>query len=117
MKLLPAECHGIEQMHGPACSRRPVGLAGRGAQAREIAVDKSGIDPALTKRRGAAEIGKKGHVSSHAGDERCIKRFEKSIECAVAGWRMDDELRDHGIIKRRHVVAGFNTRLNSDRVG
>ena len=92
----------------------PIELPRHGAQNRKITVDKTGINFALPKGSGSAQIGEEEHVGSHPGDHCCIERLGKPIKRAFACWRVGDELGDHWIVKWRHLAAGFDAAVHPD---
>ena len=79
------------------------------AEARKIAIDKTGIDLALPKGVGAAEVREERDIAAHTGDQRAVERRREPVERCLTRRRMSDELGDHRVIERADLAARFDT--------
>src|SRR5262249_18860205 len=104
----------LKQRCGPESSGCAIRLARYRAQCSKTAIDKSGIDLAVAKRRGTAQARQKGHIGTNPGNCRGIEAFGKTLKRGSTGRCARDEFGNHWIVKRRHRIAAFDPAIDPD---
>jgi hypothetical protein len=78
-----------------------------------MSIDEAGVEGALAKFRGAAQSGEKSGIAAGTGDDRGVERIGEHAQSLLAVAAMRDQLGDHRVVERRHLVTGGNASVDA----